>query len=42
MVIQVPWPFDPLREEGKKLSGSSAVRLRYALVSQIGSKHLLR
>ena len=42
MVIQVSRSVDPLRKESKKLSGTSSIRLRSALVPQISSSYLLR
>jgi hypothetical protein len=42
MVIQMSRSFDPLREESEKLSGTSSIGLRYALVSQISPSYLLR
>ena len=42
MVIQMSWPFDPLREKGEKLSGTPASCLCFALVSPFSTSYLLR
>jgi len=42
LVIQLSRSIDPLREKGQKLPGTASIRLRFALVSQVGPTCLLR